>query len=411
MNQLPKLWIVAERPVRLPNALVAAESLRDRFPGGIHFVRDESDAWQRVQWQAYSCYFDQVHTFARVKSCRGLLDLPRLYRDTTERKRAVAALPIEPDTDLLLCIAGVMGLASVAASAYPRVRKVLSISVASYERLTRAPDRTRFRFTTSGWLQNRVVEPLAGVERTLNLKPRVDPGGDGTRLVRLKKAPDEIFDTVVVSSINGREMPASGNARFVAARYPSITELPEFSRPTIDAPARRVLFFGTPFLLVRNLAPEIYVQYADHCLDYLRQNYPGRDLIYRPHPFETKEADQLNLNGFHLEKDGEAAELYFLNRFAEIEAVFSVSSTVSRRALTFGLNAYAFWRCFPFPETAAKFFDKLMGDVPPEFDIRDFAKPPIAYQSLRVIDPTTRSFGDALKVALDLRTTSAHRNC
>jgi len=138
-----------------------------------------------------------------------------------ERKRAVAALPIEPDTDLLLYIAGVMGLASVAASAHPNLHKVLAISGASYERLTRAPDRTRFRFTTSGWLQNRVVESLAGVERTLNLKPRPDPGGDGTRLVRLQRNPDEIFDTIVIASINGRELPASGNARFVAARYPS----------------------------------------------------------------------------------------------------------------------------------------------------------------------------------------------
>jgi hypothetical protein len=406
MNSPPKLWIVAERAVRLPNALIAAESLRDRFPGGIHFVRDESAAWDNVQWQRYSRYFDRVHTFTRVKSCRGLLDLPRLYRDTIERKRAVAALPIEPDTDFLLCIAGVMGLASVAASAHPKVRKVLSISVATHERLTCVPDRARFRFTTSGWLQNRVVEPLAGVERTLNLKPRVDPGGDGARLVRLKKNPDEIFDTIVVSSINGRELPASGNARFVAARYPSIAELPGFSRSTIDASTRRVLFFGTPFLLVRNLAPEIYVRHANQCLDYLRRNYPGRDLIYRPHPFETKEADQLNLNGFHLENDREPAELYFLNRFTEIEAVFSVSSTVSRRALTYGLNAYAFWRCFPFPEPAARFFEKLMGDIPPEFEIRDLAQPPPAYQSTRSIDPATRSYGEALRVAANVRTAS-----
>src|SRR5438309_4594169 len=342
MNQPPKLWIVAERPVRLPNALIAAQSLRDRFPGGIQFVRDQSGAWQQVQWQPYSCYFDDVHTFARVKSCRGLLDLPRVYRQTWNRKTRVAALPIDPATDVLLCFAGVMGLSTLAAAVHRRVYKVLSISVASHERLTRAPDRTRFRFTTSGWLQNRVVEPLAGVERTLNLKPRVGPGGDGTRLVRLEKNPDEIFDTIVIASINGRELPASGSARFVAARYPSITELPGFSRSTIGASTRRVLFFGTPFLLVRNLAPEIYVQHTNQCLDYLRRNYPGRDLIYRPHPFETKEADQLNLNGFHVESDGEAAELYFMNRFAEIEAVFSVSSTVSRRARPFGLNADAF---------------------------------------------------------------------
>jgi hypothetical protein len=403
MNQPPKLWIVAERPVRLPNALVAAESLRDRFPGGIQFVRDESAAWDNVQWQLYARYFDKVYPFPRVKSSRGLRDLPRLYRQTLNRKAAVADLPIDPDTDVLLCFAGVMGLSTLAAAAHPKVRKVLSISVASHERLTRAPDRTRFRFTTSGWLQNRVVEPLAGVERTLNLKPRMDPGGDGTRLVRLQKNPDEIFDTIVVSSINGRELPAAGNARFLAARYPSIAELPGFSRSTSST--RRVLFFGTPFLLVRNLTPEIYVQHANQCLDYLRRNYPGRDLTYRPHPFETKEADQLNLSGFHIESDGEAAELYFLNRFPEIEAVFSVSSTVSRRAMTFGLNTYAFWRFFPFPATAAKFFEKLMGDVPPEFDIRDLMQPPLSYQSTRTIDPETRSFGDGLKAALDLQAT------
>ena len=161
---------------------------------------------------------------------------------------------------------------------------------------------------------------------------------------------------------------------------------------------------------MRNLTPEIYVRHANQCLDYLRRNYPGCDLIYRPHPFETKEADQLNLNGFHVESDGEAAELYSLNRFAEIEAVFSVSSTVSRRAMTFGLNAYAFWRCFPVAGSAARFFEKLMGDVPPEFEIRDFARPPLAYQSTRTIDPGTRSFGDGRKAALDWRTTWARRN-
>src|SRR5260370_4482588 len=101
MNQPPKLWIVAERPVRLPNALVAAESLRDRFPGRNSFCARPIRGLATGAWQPYSHYFDRVHTFARVKSCRGLLDLPRLYRDMMERKRAVAALPIDADTDLL----------------------------------------------------------------------------------------------------------------------------------------------------------------------------------------------------------------------------------------------------------------------------------------------------------------------
>jgi hypothetical protein len=36
-----------------------------------------------------------------------------------------------------------------------------------------------------------------------------------------------------------------------------------------------------------------------------------------------------------------------------------------------------------FPETAARFFERLMGDVPPEFAIRDLQQPPVAYQKSR----------------------------
>ena len=46
---------------------------------------------------------------------------------------------------------------------------------------------------------------------------------------------------------------------------------------------RRVVFFGTPFLLVRNLPPELYAQRLNACLDYLRRNYAGRcKMVYRP---------------------------------------------------------------------------------------------------------------------------------
>ena len=55
-------------------------------------------------------------------------------------------------------------------------------------------------------------------------------------------------------------------------------------------------------------------------------------------------------------------------------------------------------------------FEKLMGDVPPEFEIRDLAQPPLRYQSTRTIDPGTLNFGDGLKAALELRATSARRN-
>lgn len=403
MPQQPKLWIVISRPDRLPNALVAADALRDRFPGGIHLLREESKWWENAKWTEFVDDFAEVHAFPKVKTCRGLKDLPRLYRENMDRQRGVGALPIDPDQDVLLCVAGLLGLGNAALSAHPNVYKILCVSQKAYGELTRTGDRARYRFTTSGWLQNRFVEPMAGVERTIHYKPRINPGGDGVRLRRLQKDPDELFDVIIFMSNSGGELPARAEDQIIPSRFPSIAELRSFSAETDRAKTRRVIFFGTPFLLVKNLDPEVYIEHLNRCLDYLRENYPGRDLIYRPHPFEKGEGGRLNLNGFRVEDDREVADLYFLRHFAAIEAVYSVSSTVSRTALNNGLNSYALWRCFPFSETQTKFFQKVMGNVPPEFEISDLTKPPVAYQVGLSPAAEHNSFSNALIRAVELK--------
>jgi len=411
VNKQPKLWIVISRPDRLPNALVAADALRERFPGGIHLLREESKWWENANWREFVGDFAEVHAFPKVRTCRGLKDLPRLYRENVDRQRGVGELPIDPDNDVLLCLAGLLGLGNAALSAHPDVYKVLTVSQKAYGELTRTGDRARYRFTTSGWLQNRFVEPMAGVERTIHYKPRINPGGDGVRLRRLQKDPEEIFDVIIFMSNGGGELPARGEHQIIPSRFPSISELSDFSLPLDERRAsangpsgsERVIFFGTPFLLVKNLEPEIYIEHLNRCLDYIRRNYPGRDLIYRPHPFEKGEASKINLAGFRGEDDREVADLYFLRHFAGIEAVYSVSSTVSRTALNDGLNSYALWRCFPFSETQTKFFRKVMGDVPPEFEISDLTEPPIPYQDRQSTVLGQNSFSSALNRAVDLK--------
>src|SRR5947207_4465124 len=405
MPQKPKLWIVISRPDRLPNALVAADALSDRFPGGIHLLREESKWWENAKWHEFVRDFTDVHAFPKVKTCRGLKDLPRLYRENVERQRGVGALPIDPDSDVLLCLAGLLGLGNAALSAHPDVFKILAASQKAFGELTRHGDRARFRFTTSGWLQNRVVEPLAGVERTIHYKPRINPGGDGVRLRRLQKDPEELFDIIIFMSNSGGELPARVEDQIIPSRFPSISELRDFSMQSEGGQDRhrRVIFFGTPFLLVKNLEPEVYIEHLNRCLDYIRQNYPGRDLVYRPHPFEKGEAGKLKLDGFCVENDREVADLYFLRHFAQIEAVYSVSSTVSRTALNNGLNSYALWRCFPFSERQTKFFQRVMGDVPPEFEIGDLSKPPIAYQDRQSTTAGQNSFSNALVRAVELK--------
>jgi hypothetical protein len=415
MAPAPKLWIVISRPDRLPNALVAADALRERFPGGIHLLREESKWWENAKWQEFVHGFTEVHAFSKVKTCRGLKDLPRLYRENMDRQRGVGALTIDPNQDVLLCLAGLLGLGNAALSAHRDVYKILTVSQKAYGELTRTGDRTRYRFTTSGWLQNRFVEPMAGVERTIHYKPRINPGGDGVRLRRLQKDPEQIFDVIIFMSNSGGELPARAEHQIIPSRFPSIAELHDFgvvnghANPQSNASAartsdqRRVIFFGTPFLLVRNLEPAVYIEHLNQCLDHIRRNYPGCDLVYRPHPFEKGESTKINLSGFRVEDDREVADLYFLRHFPEIQAVYSVSSTVSRTALNNGLNSYAFWRCFPFSERQTKFFRKVMGDVPPEFEISNLTVPPIAYQDSQSTSAGPNSFSNALKRAVDLK--------
>ncbi|MFL6582892.1 MAG: hypothetical protein ACJ8KU_00080 [Chthoniobacterales bacterium] len=397
-----QLWLVIARPDHLHTALIAADALKHRFPGGCHLIREESEWWQRASWQQFRDRFASVHALARLNTCRGLADLPRLYRDTAARQRALGALPIDPQHDTLCVLAGALAIGNAAASAHRDVFKILRASQKSFNDLKRPIDRRHYRFTTSGWLQNRVVDPLNRVERTVNLKPRFNPGGDGVRIGRLQRDPEEIYDVIIVENETG-DVPRGQMSRVIGARPPRIAELSWLQAAANRVEKQRVVFFGTPFILVKNLEPGVYLQSLQRCFDFLRLNYGDTcELIYRPHPAETTETSLLNLAGFRIENDREAAELYFLRHFAAIEAVYSVSSSVSRVALHNGLDAYAFWPCFPFSETAAHFFAKLMGDVPPEFLIRDLDQPPVKYASTRA-NASGLTFGQALNRALDMR--------
>src|SRR6476619_6941016 len=128
MDAEPKLWVVLGRPLSLANAIIAARALRNLFPGGTFLVRDDSQWWDRSNWQPYAKSFAGVYAFPRVKTSRGIFDLMRLYRDTAGRKSEVAKLPIDPDRDVLLSLASVVGLANEVVSAHRGVYKILCIS-------------------------------------------------------------------------------------------------------------------------------------------------------------------------------------------------------------------------------------------------------------------------------------------
>ena len=395
------LWIALNRPDNLVLALAAAGIGRKRF-SACHLLYEDSPWWQRARWETYRGLFDRVVPVAKIHALRGLLDMPRHARQLAARQRQLAGLRIAPD-DVIFTLAGITALSNGLASAYPGVFKIFGLTIKKYLDASRPADFLRYRHTTSGWLQNRVLEPLAGVNCTLHLKPWRNRGGDGVRLERLHAPLEAIFQRILIFSNTGREFPPVAGPQLLPAPYPNLHELARLLPSSDDgsAPRRSVVFFGTPFLLVRNLPPAEYAARLNACLDYLRRHYADRcRLVYRPHPAETDERGHLRLEGFEFENDQEVAELYFLKHAANLAAVYSVSSTVSRVAYNYGLNAYALWRCFPFPASSAAYFETLMDVVPPAFDIRSLDAPPVAYAD-QPGDGGRGTFTAALTRALD----------
>ena len=288
-----------------------------------------------------------------------------------------------------------------------RARPALVVPRKKWDDLRLPIDRRRFRWTVPGWLANRVVEPMVGLHRTVHLKPRRRAGGDGVRLVRFEANPGMVFGPVVLLTHGGTGRPTNAGSGMHPAPFPDLAALGRelglagnvSSGVEAGARRRRVLFFGTPFLLVRNLSPEVYAAELNRCLDYLRRHYPECELVYRPHPAETGESARLQLEGFRVDDDREVAELLFLKEAARIAAVYSVSSTVSRVALGAGLNAYCLWRTFSFSPTNARYFETLMGTVPAEFDVRDLSQPPVPYAGRR--ENSGGTFAEALRNALE----------
>ena len=397
-----RLWIALTRPDNLVTALAVAALARDRF-ASCHLVHEQSAWWDHANWDERRGLFASVHPTAKVRPVRGLLDSARYVRELRGRQAALRSLGISA-RDTILALGSTTNLANALASAYPAVPKVLCLPAKFYADAIRPADTPGFRHTTSGWLQNRFLERLAGVGRTVRLKQRRG-GGDGARLERLEKELGEVFQALVLLGNRGAGQPRAAGARVFAAPFPGLPDLAAVAPADEEDGTGRwrdVVFFGTPFLLVRNIDPRLYAATLNGCLDYLRRHYGDAcRLIYRPHPAETSERRLLRLRGFIAENDLEVAELYLLRNARHIEAVFSVASTVSRVALNYGLNGYALWRCFPFVPPASTFFETLLGAVPAAFEVRSLDEPPVPYAGGPAAGGQAGEFADRVLAALD----------
>jgi hypothetical protein len=246
------------------------------------------------------------------------------------------------------------------------------------------------------------------LHRTLHKRDPHAPAGDGSYVLRYEESIEQLYDKIVVMANDSDHSEPVRNTSVINTYYPfhflTQTRLHAGRQPT------DIVFLGTPFLSARNVAPELYANILNRCLDYLRL-YFGQEyrLVYRPHPRESAELTQLDLRGFEVDRSAGTAELYFLDHFQEIHAVFSVASTALRAALNFGIRAYSFLNLFHLPSTSYEYFTQLLGKVPQGFYLDSLSEqPPDVYLQPHAPIDAANHFRKAVELAV-LATTSDAR--
>ena len=76
----------------------------------------------RAQWQTYGIHFlADVHARARARTCRGMGRSATSFISKVPIADAWSEHSVNPEIDVLICLASVLGLGNAAASAHPGV--------------------------------------------------------------------------------------------------------------------------------------------------------------------------------------------------------------------------------------------------------------------------------------------------
>ena len=140
---------------------------------------------------------------------------------------------------------------------------------------------------------------------------------------------------------------------FIQLKYPIIdgfSKLEKNKKPYI-------LFAGHalgPTSQFGEITKESYIETTNHILSVLSDCYLNQDvqLYYKPHPREDK--IPFDLAGFEVLKEPMTSEMLFARDRSLIKAAYSVASTSSATAGLMGVNSYALYKLYNYPDVLIK---------------------------------------------------------
>ena len=136
---------------------------------------------------------------------------------------------------------------------------------------------------------------------------------------------------------------------FIQLKYPIIdgfSKLEKNKKPYI-------LFAGHalgPTSQFGEITKESYIETTNHILSVLSDCYLNQDvqLYYKPHPREDK--IHFDLAGFEVLKEPMTSEMLFARDRSSIKAAYSVASNSSATAALMGINSYALYKLYQYPD-------------------------------------------------------------
>jgi len=151
-----------------------------------------------------------------------------------------------------------------------------------------------------------------------------------------------------------------------------------YLRRGIDSKGKKqVIFFGGGFKNTVYLDMPEFIKRMNLCLDYIRQQFHGCDLYYKPHQNEPDdERRNYDLKSFEILNTKEVVEMYFLKNLQKIDCVFAVTSYAAINAYKAGINSYIFYKIFEdvFDDSNRLHYKFVFGKLPKSFFIEDLNK-------------------------------------
>jgi hypothetical protein len=361
------IWIIIDHPQQLMTALGLIQKY-NIFRNDINLIISNHPYHKNIELE-YENYFHNVYIFDRVNLGRNIL------RDTvgliTQKIKVNLLIKKFEKNDILIGLSTCQVLENMFLSSLSNIIKIAIVTETqnkyAYKNLSDYAQYPRMLIYKPLMKSLGLYEVFSGLLKGYSSKTK-----DGIDALRYIKFIDSIYDHIfyMVNVDNDKNDYLIKYKNSYKLNYLSYKEDCEKKEK------KEVIFFGNCFLVFNNFPQDKYAENTNKFLGYIRKFYSDCDLIYIPHPKETIEYKKLNLSKFTTYTGGLNAELYFQKNYCNIDACFSIASTVTRNALAYNIQSYSFLKIMGFDKQQENYFLNLYGNIQDEIYITSLEKQP-----------------------------------